>query len=361
MKYGNKTDFNIHIGTTDDGPYFEKFMKDGATVKDLHLFGSKFSLITIFRLISYLRKEKFDLVHTHGARAGFFFTIASLFSRVPSIHTSHGYSYENKDQFAAKRFYVFIEKLISLKSNKIGCVSHSDKNIALSEKVARKEKLVVVQNGIDFINSLPDSDLKLREFYNIGSNPLVGTVGRITKQKGPFLFLDVVELLLKEYPTVKAVWIGDGDLKEAMTKEIANRKLNDFVYLYGSKSDASRVMKQFDVFLMTSLFEPFGLTALEAMYSKVPIVASKAGALPSIITHDVTGRLFDLDHPKQAVISIMQALEEKKSSMITSAFHHVTAAYDARKMVKEYEALYHEILQTGNSEGSKDRLVNYGA
>lgn len=122
------------------------------------------------------------------------------------------------------------------------------------------------------------------EYYDIGF------CGRLTKQKNPFFFLEIVHRVKKELPTVRVAMIGDGEQKEQVELQISEKKLSDNIKLYGFVDNPYPILKNCGLLCMPSLWEGFGMVAIEALTLGVPVVCSGVGGLPGIV-NDECGKL----------------------------------------------------------------------
>lgn len=123
--------------------------------------------------------------------------------------------------------YILIERILSRFTDKIICISNYEKELALKKKITLKEKIEVIENGIDidkFTNEVDSSSLRRR--LGIKDDELViGMVARITEQKSPYTFLNIAEQITKLIPEAKCIFVGDGDLKDEIQLAIEKRGL----------------------------------------------------------------------------------------------------------------------------------------
>lgn len=121
---------------------------------------------------------------------------------------------------------------------------------------------------------------------------LVLTVGRLNQQKGYSDPIPIIPAIAKEFPEVKFIWVGDGELRSQLEAEVKATKIEASVLFLGYRTDIPQLLKAADLFLFPSHYEGYPFALLEAMAYGLPIVASNANPMPEIITDRLDGLLF---------------------------------------------------------------------
>ncbi|MBE9015983.1 glycosyltransferase family 4 protein [Chroococcidiopsidales cyanobacterium LEGE 13417] len=121
---------------------------------------------------------------------------------------------------------------------------------------------------------------------------LVLTVGRLNQQKGYSDPIPIIPALAKEFPEVKFIWVGDGELRSQLEAEVKATKIEASVLFLGYRTDIPQLLKAADLFLFPSHYEGYPFALLEAMAYGLPIVTSNANPMPEIITDRLDGLLF---------------------------------------------------------------------
>jgi glycosyltransferase involved in cell wall biosynthesis len=117
----------------------------------------------------------------------------------------------------------------------------------------------------------------------------MGTVARLSPQKDLFTLIRILEKLLEANEKSRLVIIGDGQQKERLLDFASDLGVADKIYWLGRRDSIRSHIRLFDVFVLTSLYEGFGLVLLEAMQSQVPVVASNNSAIPEVLGVDFPG------------------------------------------------------------------------
>ena len=142
-------------------------------------------------------------------------------------------------------------------------------------------------------------------------NILIGNIGRLSEQKGMSYFIDAAELTLKEYPNVKFFIVGDGELKDELIQKVNKRNLNNSIVFLGYRSDIQNTMSQFDFIILSSLWEGFPLTPIEAFSVGKTVIGTVVDGTPEIIKDGINGLLVEARNAKQ--------LSEKMNVLITNS------------------------------------------
>ena len=162
LKRLNQNEWEIIICTLNDGLYWKKFNSLG--IKTYNLTLRILSLKTAYKLFLIIRKEKPDLIHTHGKGPGFYGRTISAFLNIPTVHTFHGFHYEDLKIFT-RWIHLAVENFLSLFTDQHIFVSTGEKNRARVLKFLDETNSIVIHNGIDqkYIDSLPITRSKALE------------------------------------------------------------------------------------------------------------------------------------------------------------------------------------------------------
>jgi glycosyltransferase involved in cell wall biosynthesis len=166
--------------------------------------------------------------------------------------------------------------------------------IDLRELPFIKDKIEVVRNGIKPFSYLEKNQAskELQQITNIKENDfIVGTISELHKNKNVDTMIDVVSELKDKIPNIKYVVIGEGEERSRLQLKIDTIGLNENVLLIGKVENAKRLLKAFDIFVLTSKTEALPYVLLEAGFVGLPILASRVGGIPEIIDNDKSGIL----------------------------------------------------------------------
>jgi len=302
----------------------------------------RFDLWAAFRLRKYLTENKINVLHTHNYKADVIGALAARMGGIPIVATAHGFT----DMTASVSFYEKLDRLF-LRMFFDRVVTVTDKMLpALTPRRKR-----VIPNGIntDFFNTNIETRDAFRRKYNIREDDmLVGTIGRLSKEKDQIMFLEALEPLMRDEARLKIIIVGSGP-KEMELKEFVTAKgLSDRVVFTGIIKDVGPVYMALDVFVLSSLTEGVPLTVLEAMASGLPVVATKVGGIPQMIEDGRNGLLIEPRNREALREKIGQLLKDpsRRKSLGASGQAFVRENYSLESMCEAYKKVYDEVLES---------------
>ena len=216
------------------------------------------------------------------------------------------------------------------------------------------EKMQVIPNGFDTLLFKPDPEARqsVRQEFNIPDNtPLIGLIARYDPLKDHLNFIKAAAMLNKDHPDVHYLLCGRGITWENPTlqKWIADTGLENQFHLLGRREDMPRLTAALDISSMTSFGEAFPNIIGEAMACGVPCVATDAGDTRAILGE--TGVIVPVRQPRplaQAWSDILKMPQDERAKMGQAARRRVEKHYSLSVIAKQYERLYHEIIQESN-------------
>ncbi len=261
----------------------------------------------IAQLASICRKARPDLIHLHDSHAH---TIAWLAHVVRLINTPLIVS--RRVDFPVGNHLLSRKKYNHPAIRKIICVSHAIRKI-ISPAIREKEKLCVIHDGLDF--SRFENSKKTGKFKKELGLPdeafLIGNVAALAPHKDYPTFVRTAILLLKKgYPFHFAIVGADGGCQTQVEQLIKNSGFSQRFHLTGFRQDIPEILPDLDLFLFTSKTEGLGSSLLDALYCKVPVVATAAGGIPEIIRHEKNGLLCPVGDVKSIAAAVERLFSE---------------------------------------------------
>ena len=244
-------------------------------------------LSALWKLVAYLRRERFTVVHTNSSKAGILGRIAARLAGTPVIvHTVHGWSFHDYMSPLGRGIYILLERLTAPLTDALVAVTRQDIQKGLAHHIGRPEQYSLIRSAIslrEFDPVLFDRDAVRRE---LGIDPqavVIGNIGRFSAQKNPLDWVRVADLLAQRHPQVHFLLVGDGPLRPQVESLIAELGLQQRFTLAGLRRDPARMFSAIDIFLLTSLWEGLPRVLPQALAMGVPVVANQAdGALEAI-------------------------------------------------------------------------------
>ncbi|MDD5503912.1 MAG: glycosyltransferase family 4 protein [Candidatus Omnitrophica bacterium] len=256
----------------------DSLVRDINLVKDARSF---------FKIAYYLRRYKISVVHTHSSKAGIIGRWAARLSGVKYVfHTVHGWPFYIESGAFTRFAYRMFEKITSLITTKLIVVSDKDMMAGLKYVNSRGEKYAKISYGID------------RDGFAGGINPgkrddtvRVGFIACFKPQKAPMDFIKVVKLVTDKNKAVEFISAGDGLLRPLASEQASRLGVDGYIKFLGWQEDIADILSRVDMLLLTSRWEGLPVVILEAFAAGKPVIATKAGGIPEIISNGVNGFL----------------------------------------------------------------------
>lgn len=312
--------------------------------RDIHPF---FDALVFFKLLKFLKREKFDVVHVHTAKAGILGRIAAKWAGVRGVvYSTHGHDFYGYFGGVGSFLVVLAEKFASFFCDKIHVLTELEKKDFLKFRICPEDKIEVIYSGVE-LEALRRGALSLpcdasgagrghKDVYRIGM------VGRLESVKGPGYFIEAAQIISAALPEMEFLVVGDGSMRGALEKLVLERGLKNKVIFTGWLEDAAGLMKTLDLLVLPSLNEAVGRSLLEAQAVGVPVVATRVGGVPEVIQDGKTGVLVEPKNPQQLAEAVVALLkdEKRRREMAEAAKAWVDERFSALVMVEKFESLY---------------------
>jgi glycosyltransferase involved in cell wall biosynthesis len=210
------------------------------------------------------------------------------------------------------------------------------------------DKLVMVPNGVNsnaYAQIQPDKEFRAK--FALPEEKIVLFVGRLVYEKGIHILINAVPKILEKV-NAKFIIVGSGYMKEQLLNIVRSMGLEHKVMFEGFMDEQTlqKLQKTADVSVVPSLFEPFGIVALEAMAAKSTIVVSDTGGLSEIVDHDVTGIKVYPNNPESLAWGITKILLDPvySSKLRENAYRKILEKYDWEKIAQQTKHIYENVL-----------------
>ena len=292
-----------------------------------------------------------DIFHAHDwlvANAGI--GLKHVFRR-PLLATIHSTEYGRRNGIHSdyERMIHETEAWLTYEAWRVICcsnymVSHVKWVFGLPE-----DKLITIPNGVDTKEyEISDTDLnQFRQRFALPEERIVLFVGRLVYEKGIHVLINAVPKVLEKV-NAKFVIVGNGYMQQSLSEHIRNIGLAHKVMFTGFVDDKTlrNLQKCADVSVVPSLFEPFGIVALEAMAAKSPVVVSDTGGLSEIVEHEVTGIKVYPNNPDSLAWGITRVLLDNNlaNRLRENAYRKVVETYNWEKISQQTKKVYESVL-----------------
>ena len=314
-----------------------------------------FNPIAVVKIIRQVRRaiiaSKPNIVYCHSSFAGVFGRLAAIGTHCKVVYNPHGWAFNMRSASAHKLMsFRIMERILAHVTDRIVCISKAEHESALYNNVAPKDKLALIPNGIDIDAVRSAIPIKRSELDIADDAFVVGMIGRLSAQKAPDVFIRAAELIHKEIPNSAFVIVGDGEQREEIEDFARVHGLN--LVVTGWTDKPYSYLKDFDVAMLLSRWEGFGLAIVEYMAAEKNVVATRTDAIPSLVDDGVDGFLVDVDYAEQAADKVLwlHTHPTEAMDMRKKALHKVMMKYDINRVVNQHIDMFNKLITVGGVE-----------
>jgi glycosyltransferase involved in cell wall biosynthesis len=290
-----------------------------------------------WRLARLIRRLTPDVVHAHDSHAVAMAALALSMStqpKKPPLLAARRVDFHLRGNSLSRWKYRQVDTFI--------CVSDAIRDMLIDDGVPA-DRTVVVNEGIDLerVAAAPPARLH-EELWLPHQAPIVGNVAALVPHKGQRHLIEAAALVVRQLPDTRFMIAGEGELREALERQIKDHRLEKHVALLGFQPDVLSLHKAFDLFVMSSVTEGLGTSLLDAMACGKAIVATKAGGIPEVVTEGKTGLLVPpRDHPAMAK-AIVRLLKDAalRDRMGAAGLKVAREKFSAERMVQDTLRVY---------------------
>ena len=295
-------------------------------------------------LRTIFRREQVDLVHAQLYRANVLACLAARLVRPrPGVVVSQHSLYAMtgpKAEWMARRVVPLADRIIA--------VSPEVERYVEDDMGAAPDAIHLIENGIDEDKFAPGEGAPLRDECAWPADAfVVGSVGRLSQEKGIDLLLRAAARLCSSFPRLRFAIVGDGPLRGRLEAQSRELGLGERVRFLGARMDVPDLYRAMDLFVLPSRKEAAPLALLEAMGTGLPIVATDVGAVARVVGADA-GRVVEPDSEPALESALRELLDDAslRSRLAEAARRRLLACYSITECVRRHETLYEQVLET---------------
>jgi glycosyltransferase involved in cell wall biosynthesis len=305
---------------------------------------------TVGKLRELLRELRPDVVHTHQIGALFYAGPAAKREKVPAVvHTEHINNVAKSRTLNKKLRTRLLWGLAGSFTDRFCCVSDDIAEAVRAFGTVPARKVSVVLNGIDTdaFDLAGDSEALRRSLGIPKGAPVVGTVGRLNEVKSQDLLIRSVAKLRGRDPKPHLLLVGDGPELGRLRELAVALDLADRVHFVGYQAQPEHFLHLMDVFALTSRLEGMPLAILEAWAAGRPVISSRVGGVPAIVTDGATGILFESGDEIALTQAISRLLADPNEArqLGEAGRRLVRSRYDLHVMARSYADHYRHVLR----------------
>jgi glycosyltransferase involved in cell wall biosynthesis len=295
------------------------------------------AVLAIVRLAHYLRARRVRLLHSFDFYSNALGVLAARLARVPVVVASQ------RDLGDLRRpFQRHVHRLVLKLADRVLVNSR-----AVADRLGRDgglspDRIVVIPNGVDVARFHPGADRR----RDAGGRVTVGTLGNLRSEKGVVDIVHAAVLVRAQCPNVRFAIVGDGPLRADLERMIRTYGLEQWIELRGGTTDPARALRDLDIFVLASYSEGCSNALLEAMATRLAVVATNVGGNPWLVDDERTGFLVPPADPAGLAKAIVRLVEAPAlaAELADRALERVHAEFAVGRMLEELQAFYDRAL-----------------
>jgi glycosyltransferase involved in cell wall biosynthesis len=300
----------------------------------------------MLRLRRQIQEIRPDIIYLHSSKAGALGRLAAAGTGIPVCCNPHGWAFIMDGSRLKKSIYGCIERALAPLAAALIVVSEAERQAALLRHIS-KRRLVLISSGIDVqrFSAAKRPEILTDRF-------VVGFSGRLSAAKDPLKVLDIINQLIDDIPEVTGLLVGDGELREEVEQRIVELGLQERIIITGWSETPEEYMARFDVGVLPSRWEAFGLAVCEYMAAGVPAVVSAAGGFRDIISSGEDGFIVESGDTAEYCRTILKLYRspELRAAVTAAARETVKDRFSAASTAARHLELF-AALQRGRSHG----------
>ena len=308
-----------------------------------HLGRGRFDPRLLPDLVRLARERRARILHVHGYAAADFGRLAAR--RVGAALVLH-------EHFADPRmpaYQGFADRLLSRLTDRAIAVSASTRDFLITRRHVPKERVHLIWNGApleDFRPAPPEAARSARRALGLPEDALVvGSIGRLSAQKGHRYLLDAAARVLAARPEARILIVGDGDQEPELRAQSERLGLGARVVFAGHRTDVPALLGVLDVFCISSTYEGTPLTLFEARAAGKAIVSTAVDGCREVIENGRTGLLVPPEAPEALAEALLRVLDDAAlRAQLGARAREASARYDIAECVARMQALYDDVL-----------------
>ena len=329
---------------------YNQAVNETITIFPLRMRG-EIDLVAALKIARIIRRENYDIIHSHSAHALSLVIWASFFLKRPPL------------SILTRRVEFSIFRHNFLGMNRYKYMKGTDQIIAISDRVKGilvkdgipSEKIAIVHSGMDMNRFRGmNGDYILREFSVPAGAPVLGNVGFLEENKGQKWLIHAMTKVVKRYPEIRLFILGKGRLESQLRALVNELNLEKNIILTDYRNDVGGFFNIFDLVVAPSVEEGLNSSILDALALELPVVATEAGGIPEIITPNKNGYLVPPEDHESLASGILWMLDhqDQAKAMGKQGRQKVAEQFSDTSMVKGNLAVYNRLMAERGDDGN---------
>lgn len=339
-----KWKYKLYIASPSEKPYGTKWKSELGENRFFEMPIRKFSFLKLLQLQRFIKINNIKLVHAHGKGAGSYGRLLKILCpQIKVILTMHGFHIGVYGPIK-RILYVLYERIFEKFTDLYINVSEGERKVCLSHNIYSENKSRVIYNAISFTEVKSDKKTLRKNLDLPQDKNLILSTTRFDFAKNMQASVKIAEMF-ENYPDYLFVWVGDGEDKQAIEKEIIVKKLTN-IFLTGFKDNPLDYIAASDIYLSTSRWEGMPYSLIESAMLGLPAVVTDVTGNNEVVINNKTGLLFNPDNLKSAFEHIRRicTIEEIKKRFSENAKKIFREKFSINKMIVGIDDIYESYL-----------------
>ncbi|KKP36189.1 MAG: hypothetical protein UR26_C0001G0233 [candidate division TM6 bacterium GW2011_GWF2_32_72] len=347
----NETD-NAYLISGSEGTLVKKIKNSPKAIllknlkNEAKISGLKNELQNFLNLIKTLRKLKRKhptlIAHTHSTKAGIVGRWAAFFAGIKNrVHTVHGFAFHSHQNKIKTLIIWFAEFVTSFITTHFICVSSADIKTGSKLFPFFKKRSSIIRAAVEW-DKFYKPATTLKNFENPKCFTF-GTVSCFKPQKNLIDLLKAFELVHQQNSNTQLELIGDGILRPELETWITQHNLQHVIKLHGWQDDVSKIMINWNTFVLSSLWEGLPCAVVEARLMKLPVISYKTGGIHDVIEHNQNGYLFEQKQWVELAKAMLQLSQDNVLKNKMQNYKEDLSSFHDVNMLKQHKNLYEKL------------------
>lgn len=330
------------------GPLLGRLQGAAVVVREFHPTGgvdTAAGLYQLLRLSWFLRRQKFDIVHTHDLWSNLLGIPAAWLAGVPAIVSSRR-DLAHFEWYRGKR-RLWLRRIQNL-SGAVLANATPIRDALIAEDGFAPEKLRVIHNGVEIEKFQRNGSAREHLFPKASDGKFIVLVGNMqTDVKGHPWLIESAPAVVREFPSTRFVLAGDGEQRAKFERQVAELGLQQNFLFLGRRADIPEILACCDIAVLPSRAEGLPNAALEYMAAGLPTVLSRVGGNAELVENGVTGLLVPAENSPALSAALLKLLHDPglARQIAQNGHQFIVRNFSFERLVREVDDLYTELLQ----------------
>ncbi|MBN2139321.1 MAG: glycosyltransferase family 4 protein [Sedimentisphaerales bacterium] len=298
-----------------------------------------------FTILRLCKQYEIDILVAHLSKPIIACLLAAFFCKCKLIIYEHGPIFETGPQYT---LYRLILRLLWRRAAAFVAVSNYIADYLQRRIGIPPDRIKVINNAVNLEQFSPHRipPKKIRAKLGIAdSDIIVGYVGRLDYLKGPDLLVEAAASLLRKSQRYLFLFVGDGPLRNKLEQSAQQLGIHDRIKFLGFREDVPEIMSTFDLAVVPSRRESFGIACLELMSMRIPVISSGAGGMSEYITNEQTGLLLKENTPDEICRAVEQLTDDRQlRQQLIEAGSKLVQRFGIEEYARKTRQIYEELL-----------------